>query len=329
VTSDSQEQAKAAPRTGERFRPRTFRQTDELFTGLDPSFASIWAAYHEGLFARDQLDLRTRLLILAGQYTITQNSEALADTIEAAIREEIDLKEILEAILQCYVYGGESVVIAAARRYVDVVSAAGLLESVQARGLPVDATTRGRVLADEQREWTADDANDPRLPYLLDRYGWTGISNGLRLRPGQHINLISALDAVDPEFCQLWITMCFEGMYGRGVLDDRTRLLCVVGDCFAAGDTYQYPRHMRGALREGVTPRELLEVVFSSAPVIGHPMLMGVAINDLVRLLDDVGRLEELVSDPAKLAGLRRFVAARIAGRGTVAEVTNADGHAR
>lgn len=315
-------------RTAARFSPETFDQTFDLLAELDPQFAGIWLNYSAGLLGRKQLDPRTRLLVLTGQYTMKEYGRGLRNVVAAAITEGVDLSEVLEAILQCYVYGGEPTVVAGVEVFADAVRAAGRLDEVKARGRLTADADAGRVLEDEQRSWTDDDRADPRLPYLLDRYGWKAISNGLRLRPGQHINLISSFDAFDPEWCDIWLEMCFHGMYGRTVLDEKTRLLCVVGNCIAVGDTYQYPRHMLGALRAGATPRELLEVVLQSIHVVGHPNVVGVVVNDLMRLLDEVGRLEDVVDDPRKVEGLRRVVAARIAGRGRVDDLKTADGRA-
>lgn len=314
--------------TASRFSPDTLPRTFDLFARLDPQFAAIWLRYSAGLLARPQLDVRSRLLVLTGQYTMKGYERGLRNVVAAAIREDVDLKEVLEAILQCYVYGGEPTVVTAAEIFVDAVDKAGKLDEVAARGVLAAEADEGRSLETEREHWTAEDRADPRLPYLLDRYGWKGISNGLRLRPGQHVNLISSFDAFDADWCDLWLEMCFHGMYGRTVLDEKTRLLCVVGNCVAVGDTYQYPRHMLGALRAGATPRELLEVVLQSIHVVGHPMVLGIVVNDLMRLLDEAGRLAEVVDDPAKVEGLRRVVAARIAGRGTVADLRTADGRA-
>lgn len=308
-----------------RIRPRTFEERFEKFSKLDPHFAKVWSTYTGRLLARPVLDTRTRVLVLAGQYTMLGNASGLGDTVASAIAEGVDLKEVLEAILQCWVYGGEQVVSDAVDVFMEVAGEAGRLEEVQERGLPVDVTRTGRSLEAERATWPADDAADPRLPALLERHGWHGISNGIRLRPGTHVNSVSALDAIDQEFAGLWIDSIYEGMYGRGILDDRTRLLCMVGDCIAVGETYQAPRHMRGAMRQGASPAEVFEVLFQSCHVVGHPVIIGIAINDLVKVVEDEGRLDEMV-DEEHIETLRKIVAARIARRNTVGELKAADG---
>lgn len=309
----------------EAFRPASFPDRFEMLNRLDPHFASLWLNYTGGLFHREQLDVRTRLLVLTGQYTVLRDVPGLRDTIEAAIDHDLDLKEVLEVILQCWIYAGESTMSEAAEAFVDVVGKAGRLEEVEARGLPVDATSRNRSYEQERETWSEGDRNDPRLEGLLERYGWMKPSAGLRLRPGSHINVLSALDALDDGFAELWLTKGYGAMYIRGVLDDRTRLLCMVGDCLALGETHNGSRHMRGALRQGASPADVFEVIAQSFAVMGSPKLMGWAIDDYVSVLEDEGRLEEFV-DPSKIDTLRKVVASRLAKRHGVSELTAADG---
>jgi hypothetical protein len=77
---------------------------------------------------------------------------------------------------------------------------------------------------------------------------------------------------------------------------------------------------MRSALRSGATPKELLEVIFQTTGLFGHTHLMPAAIDDLVRIVDEEGRLDELAA-PDRIDEVRRIVAARVASRGGVAEI--------
>lgn len=52
---------------------------------------------------------------------------------------------------------------------------------------------------------------------------------------------------------------------------------------------------------------------------------MGIAINDFVQVLDDEGRLGEIVAED-RIDRLRKVVGARIASRQGVAELQAADG---
>jgi alkylhydroperoxidase/carboxymuconolactone decarboxylase family protein YurZ len=82
-------------------------------------------------------------------------------------------------------------------------------------------------------------------------------------------------------------------MYLRGILDDKTRVLCVVGELFVMGEFHQAENHIRGALMHGASPREVLEVILQSTIYAGMPRFVRfVAI--LENILEKQGRLAEL-----------------------------------
>jgi alkylhydroperoxidase/carboxymuconolactone decarboxylase family protein YurZ len=289
----------------------------ELFQRLDPNFAKLSWTHLSRLLSRPGLDARTRLLVLTGQYATTGRHGQLGETIEAALDAGVRPSDLLEVILQCYVYTGPSVVAAAGEIYLRVLERRP--EIADDLSAQVDEGAN-RSLEEERAAWNEADRDDPRLAALLEKYGWHGISTGLRLRPRHHINLVATLDALDPEYLQTWLDAIYGGMYVRGVLDDRTRVICVVGNTLAAGEQHQSRRHMRSALRSGATPKELLEVIFQTTGLFGHTHLMPAAIDDLVRIVDEEGRLDELVA-PDRIDEVRRIVAARVASRGGVAEI--------
>lgn len=304
--------------------PLTWDRRRETLTALDPQFAATWGEHVSRLFERPQLDLRKRLLVLTAQYTMRGDLEALEETLLAADDAGLDPREPLEAILQCYVYAGQGRVASAAEVFLDVAKRRGLLERVQAGQPPLDAAISGRSLDEERQGWAAGDRDDPRLAALLERYGWHGISTGLRLRPGHHINLVATLDAIDPSFLQIWLDTVYRNLYSRRVLDDPTRLLCVVANCFAVGETHQARRHMRGALRQGAGARELLEVIFQSCAIVGHPHMLPLAVDDLLTIADEEGRLGDLV-DEERIDEVRSIVRRRVARRDSVHDLGTAD----
>jgi alkylhydroperoxidase/carboxymuconolactone decarboxylase family protein YurZ len=298
----------------EAFFPTSFGRRREVLESLDSNFAANWAQHVARLFARDQLEPRKRYLVLVGQFTMRAELDALREVIEGAIDYGVDPRELLEVILQAYVYAGGARVATAAEVFRDVVAERGLLDDVKAREVPLDASTAGRSLDAERELWSAADRDDPRTAEFLERYGWHGFSTGLRMRPGHHINLVATLDALDPGFLQIWLDTVYQGMYSRRVLDDGTRLLCTVADCFAVGETHQATRHMRGALRQGIHPRELLEVIFQTTAIIGHPFMLPLAVDDLVSILVDEGRIDELL-DANQIPAITGIVEARVARR--------------
>lgn len=292
------------------FLPGAGDRLSELFERIDPDFALVWSKHMSRLLARTQLDVRTRFLILTMQYTLTQRFGQLGENLAAAQRAGVPPEELREVILQSFVYAGPWVVAEACQVYEMVFGS--IQETNELPSSP--AGEKERRLVDERPTWLAEDASDPRLNDLLERYGWRAISTGLRLRPSHHLNMLDTLDALDPDFLQIWLDAVYEGMYSRGVLDDRTRLLCVVGATLAVGETHQSRRHMRAALRVGAGARELLEVIFHTTAFFGHPYVMPAAFDDLIRIADDEGRISELV--PAdRVDETRRIVAARVARR--------------
>jgi alkylhydroperoxidase/carboxymuconolactone decarboxylase family protein YurZ len=303
--------------TIETFMPASADKLLRLFERFDPRFAELWSTHLSRLMTRPQLDIRTRVLVMTGQYTTTGRMGQLEETIDAALEAGVRSSDILEVILQCYVYTGPWVVASACEAYGRVLERRSEAEDdVSAR--VDDGSTRR--LDEERAGWGPADQADPRVAALMGRYGWRSIATGLRLRPVHHINLVDTLDALDPEYLQAWLEAIYGGMYGRRVLDDRTRILCVVGNTLAIGEQHQSRRHMRSALRNGATAKELLEVIFQTTGLFGHTHLMPVAIDDLLRIVDEEGRIEELVARD-RIDDIRRIVAARVASRRGVGEI--------
>lgn len=303
-----------------KYRPRTTQHRFDLFNTLDRHFAQSWKNHSDRLLSRKVLDPRKRLLTLVGQYTMLRDTDALRETLEACVDLKLNLEEPLEIILQCYIYGGERIVASAAEVYASVMTERGQTAMLKGGRLALDATSAGRSLDKERESWSSNDREDPRLAELLERYGWYGISTGLRLRPGHHLNLITTLDAVDHDFLDVWLETLYERMEVRRVLDDATRLLCTVASTLSIGETHQSRRHMRGALRQGATPREIIEVIFQTCLIIGHPYLMPAAIDDFLIILDEEKRLGEVIAAD-KIDEIRRIVHARTALHSGVGEL--------
>jgi alkylhydroperoxidase/carboxymuconolactone decarboxylase family protein YurZ len=279
-------------------QPRTFEQRVAQRDDIDPHYTRLWLDFAiKGLGRRPALDQRTRLLVLVGQYTMAKSHGPLEDTIYAAIAAKVPLREVAEIILQCTVYGGHTAVEPAIQVLHKVASEEGLLPELRKSQLPLDGTDSKRSYEAERKTWHPEDVADPRFGTMMDKHGWLAVGRALTLRPRHHLNILSWLDAIDTEFADLWVKFCYGGMYARRVVDDKTRLLCMIGDCLAVGEETQARGHMRGALRNGASPREVLEVILQTCVNFGMPSMLR-ALEVFVDIMAQDGRLDE-IGNPA------------------------------
>jgi alkylhydroperoxidase/carboxymuconolactone decarboxylase family protein YurZ len=288
VERQGAEEEAAALAVLERFQPG-IRERYARRAALDPAFAYTWLRYGASLLGRDVLDARTRLLVMTGQFTMSRRHDRLRETVVAAIREDLDLLEVKEVILQCAIYGGESIVDPALEIFADEVERVGRLDEVAERGLRVDQMSDRRDLTAERSQWHPEDAADPRADELAAKYGLPGISMALVLRPRHTLDTCEFLSSLDEDFTRAFYNFSYANMYGRLVLDHRTRLLCMVGNTLAIGELVQTQHHIRTALRQGAKPREVLEVLLQSVFVVGHPNIVPLRFRDLTRILAEEG----------------------------------------
>jgi alkylhydroperoxidase/carboxymuconolactone decarboxylase family protein YurZ len=287
--------------TGLRLQPAGFEPRVAQRDELDQHFTQLWLDFAiKGLSRRPALDTRTRLLVLAGQYTMAKSHAMLEDTIRAALAAKVPAREVLEIILQCVVYGGHVTVEPAIQVFHHVASELRLIEELRASQLPTDGNDRRRSQEAESKTWHPDDIADPRAANLIERHGWLAVGRGLTLRPRHHLNVLAWLDIIDPEFAGLWVKFCYGGMYARGIVDDKTRLLCMVGDCLAVGEGTQAKGHMRGAMRNGAAPREVMEVILQTCVNFGMPPMLH-ALEIFVQVMAEDGRLAEIGNPPPRV----------------------------
>ena len=291
----------AAFDAGLTLQPQTFEARVAQRDSLDQNFTRLWLDFAiSGLGRRPALDTRTRLLVLIGQYAMAKSHAALEDTVRAAVASGVKAREILEIILQCVVYGGHTTVEPAIQVFHRVAEELGLLEELRTSQLPLDGNDRARSHDKERQTWHPDDVADPRMAGLMERHGWLAVGRGLTMRPRHHLNVLAWLDKMDPGFAGLWVKFCYQGMYTRGIVDDKTRLLCMVGDCLAVGEATQAQGHMRGAMRQGASPREVMEVIFQTAANFGMPPMLH-ALESFVQIMAEDGRLDEIGNPPRRV----------------------------
>ena len=265
----------------------------ETLDAVDQHFTAATTRFIAGMHARRVLDPRTRVLVLIGQFAMTRSAGHLDTTLRSALSAGVDPREVLEVILMCQIYGGDTVVQPAVSAAVGAAAELGLQGSLEAQQLPIDGRDRERSLDEERTGWSAADRHHPDLAGFIERHGWLGISTGLLHRPGHHLAILGHLEELDAEYAGLWERFAYQDLYSRSLLDDRTRLLCTVGDLLAIGAIASATQHMTGALAAGATAREVLEVILQSGPYFGFP-LMTSSLRVFEGLLKDAGRLDEI-----------------------------------
>jgi alkylhydroperoxidase/carboxymuconolactone decarboxylase family protein YurZ len=279
---------------GMRLHPDHFADMLEWRDALDPHYAKLWLDYTcGGFYRRGVLTDRVRLLVVIAQCVAMDEMEQLDIHIRSALAQGATPREVLEVLLQITVYLGSFKVTRAVGVFRKVVTELKRMDEITQTQLPLDGRGRERSLEKERPTWRVPDEKFPRREELMRKYGWEGISAGLRLQPTHHAQTVQRLDRIDQNFLKLWLDFIYAGMYVRGVLDDKTRILCVVGVCTALDETVQNENHLRAALIFGATPREVLEVVLQSTIYCGMPRSLRAAAI-LERILEEQGRSAEL-----------------------------------
>jgi len=281
-------------------QPTTFERRLAQRDRLDQHFTKLWLDFQIlGMSRRSVLDARTRLLVQVGQFTMAKAHGALEEGIRAALAADVDGREILEIILQCVIYGGQTTVDPAIEVFDRIAGELGLHDALEASQLPLDGNDSARSLDEERKSWHPDDAADPRAAEMIERHGWLAVSTGMLLRPRHHLGTLTWQDALDTEWADLWVKYIYQGLYTRRIVDDKTRILCMVGNCVAVGETVQSLAHIRGAMRAGAKPREVIEVILQSSVNFGMPSGLA-ALRALVRIMRDDGRLDEIGNPPQR-----------------------------
>jgi 4-carboxymuconolactone decarboxylase len=130
-----------------------------------------------------------------------------------------------------------------------------------------------------------------RKKELLEKYNRKGVETGIDLQGEFFLTMLHFMDEVDPEWAEVWLTWIYDHMYNRGVLDHKTRVLVIIGECVVAGHGDQLRNHMRTALTKGATPEEIREVVLQASIYAGMPAMIR-ALRTYRDLMKDLGLLE-------------------------------------
>ena len=135
-------------------------------------------------------------------------------------------------------------------------------------------------------EQTAE--KDAQRQRLFDRYNNRALETGIRLQGEHFLHRVQEFDELDAEWTEAWLSWIYDHLYNRNVLDEKTRILVVLGECCVLGAELQIPNHIRSAMRAGATQQEVLEVILQSAVYAGIPRMV-VAMKAYRRLMKDLG----------------------------------------
>ena len=278
-----------------RAQPHHAQEHIEWCDALDPHFTKLWLDFtYGGMTGRGILDERTRCLVVVGQFLVMEDKDQFAIHVRNAL-DHVSPREVLEVILQATVYLSYSKTMPAVRVFTKVLKRLGRLKEITATQLPITGPVGKRSLEAERKSWGLTDQNFPRREELMQRFGWEGLSTGLRLQPSHHHKTVEQLERVDAYFLKLWLDYIYAGMYVRGILDDKTRILCVIGELMVMGEFIQAENHVRNALTHGATPREVMEVVLQSTVYIGMPRFVR-AVALVERVVKELGRFDEIAN---------------------------------
>jgi len=290
----------AAIDNGMRLRPDDFLDEVEWRDRIDQHYTRSWLEFtYGGLFARKGLDERTRLLVSIAQFLAMGELEEFERQIPGALAAGATPREVLEIILQSTVYIGYVKAARGARICVQVMERLGRLEEITETQLPLDGRMPERSLADERLKWPAAKSLEETAwrEKILQKYGWKGVSTRIRTQNHQSNETINNYDRIDPRYLHLWFDFIYGEMYPRGIIDDRTRLLMMVGICLALNEPVQLENHIRGALLLGANAREVLEVIVQSTAYVGMPTTVQ-TVRVLDRVAKEEGRADELTKRP-------------------------------
>src|SRR5687768_2704357 len=72
-----------------------------------------------------------------------------------------------------------------------------------------------------------------RAEELAAKYGAGPIDDAERKHGVDFPAIVDWADEIDPHYAKIWLDFTYSGMYQRGILDERTRTLVVVGQFVA------------------------------------------------------------------------------------------------
>ena len=112
-------------------------------------------------------------------------------------------------------------------------------------------------------------------------------------------------DELDPYYAKLWLDYTYGGLYNRGVLTERTRLLVAIAQAVAMDEMEVVESHIKSALVHKVKPREILETLLQITVYLGTPKATR-AVRVFKKVMTKAGRMKELKVGQLPLDGVHQ-----------------------
>ncbi|GEN34167.1 carboxymuconolactone decarboxylase family protein [Aneurinibacillus danicus] len=92
----------------------------------------------------------------------------------------------------------------------------------------------------------------------------------------------------DPDFSNMIVEFAFGDIYSRPGLDLKQRELITIASLITQGAESQLSFHIHGALKAGLTPKEIVEAVMHCVPYAGFPKALG-ALGVVMNIFNELG----------------------------------------
>lgn len=213
-------------------------------TGTDPEMMQILQKYIFGeIFTIGELDMKTREMLTVISLSTQQTLPQLKAHAQAALNVGVTPLELREVVYQCAPFIGFPKTLNALNTINEVFAENGIK-------LPLE----------NQTQVTEENRHEKGLTLQQPLYG-TVIKDALRGLP----------ENMGEEAARLLTEVYFGDFCTRGVLDMKTRELLTIGILVTAGNWDTLSSHIKGSLKAGNKPEEIVAAIIQCMPYVGFP----------------------------------------------------------
>lgn len=115
----------------------------------------------------------------------------------------------------------------------------------------------------------------------------------MRINPRDFPDMLKWRDELDPHYTKPWLDYTDGGLYNRGVLSERARLLVAISQAVAMDEMEFLESHIHSALKHKAPPREILQVLLQITVYPGTPKITR-AVRVFRKIIAKRGRLKQI-----------------------------------